>query len=60
VTTIAEDLGRQGKSRQMNALILQDIYDPLTGKGYNPLVTETPWKGCLDSVKLKNEHGEIS
>lgn len=48
VTNIAEHLGRG-----------LDIYNPLTGKGYNPLVNETSWD-VLKHVKLKDELGNVS
>nr|XP_018265639.1 uncharacterized protein I303_02010 [Kwoniella dejecticola CBS 10117]OBR87797.1 hypothetical protein I303_02010 [Kwoniella dejecticola CBS 10117] len=47
VTNIAEHIGRT------------DIYSPFTGKGYSPLIEETPWKGCIEHLKLKEEHGQI-
>ncbi|WWC86962.1 uncharacterized protein L201_001843 [Kwoniella dendrophila CBS 6074] len=46
-TNIAEYLGRS------------DAYSPFTGKGYSPLISETPWKGCIENLKLKEEHGKI-
>ncbi|WVQ98011.1 hypothetical protein IAU59_005131 [Kwoniella sp. CBS 9459] len=48
VTNIAEHLGRNA-----------EIYSPFTGKGYNPLINELPWKGLVEHLKLKEEHGEI-
>ncbi|WVQ69201.1 uncharacterized protein L199_007417 [Kwoniella botswanensis] len=47
VTNIAEYMGRS------------DGYSPFTGKGYSPLIEQTPWKGCIEDLKLKEEHGEI-
>ncbi|OCF58864.1 hypothetical protein L486_03355 [Kwoniella mangroviensis CBS 10435] len=47
VTNIAEYMGRS------------DAYSPFTGKGYSPLIQQTPWNGCIDHLKLKEEHGEI-
>ncbi|WRT64814.1 uncharacterized protein IL334_001750 [Kwoniella shivajii] len=36
-----------------------DPYSPFTGKGYSPLISETPWKGVIENLRLKEEHGEI-
>ncbi|WRT64815.1 uncharacterized protein IL334_001751 [Kwoniella shivajii] len=47
VTNIAEYMARN------------DHYSPFTGRGYSPLVSETPWKGVIENLKLKEEHGEI-
>ena len=38
---------------------MSDIYSPFTGKGYNALVTELPWKGFMENLRLKEEHGNI-
>ncbi|GFZ51721.1 hypothetical protein JCM24511_09489 [Saitozyma sp. JCM 24511] len=37
-----------------------DLYSPFTGKGYNPRVEDLPWKGVVQKLKLKEEHGRIS
>ncbi|WVF69973.1 hypothetical protein IAT40_004758 [Kwoniella sp. CBS 6097] len=49
VTNIAEHLGRDAS----------EIYSPFTGKGYNPPISELPWKGLVENLKLKEEHGQI-
>ncbi|WWC67899.1 uncharacterized protein I206_101817 [Kwoniella pini CBS 10737] len=36
-----------------------EIYSPFTGKGYSPLIEQTPWKGCIEHLILKEEHGTI-
>jgi hypothetical protein len=38
-------------------LNLLDLYSPFTGKGYNPRVDGLPWKGVIQKLKLKEEHG---
>jgi hypothetical protein len=37
--------------------LTSDAYSPFTGKGYNPLVKQLPWKGFLEHLRLKEEHG---
>ncbi|OCF37365.1 hypothetical protein I316_00486 [Kwoniella heveanensis BCC8398] len=49
VTNIAEHQGREAS----------DVYSPFTGKGYNPHIIDLPWKGLVENLKLKDEHGEI-
>ncbi|RSH80713.1 hypothetical protein EHS25_007048 [Saitozyma podzolica] len=48
VTNIAEHLGRD------------DVYDPLTAEGYNPLASSVPWNGVMERLRLKNERGELT
>jgi hypothetical protein len=38
---------------------VSDAYSPFTGKGYNPLVKKLPWKGFMENLRLKEEHGAI-
>ncbi|RSH92509.1 hypothetical protein EHS25_008925 [Saitozyma podzolica] len=47
-TNVAEHFGRT------------DLYSPFTGRGYNPRVEDLPWKGVVQKLKLKEEHGRIS
>jgi glycerophosphoryl diester phosphodiesterase len=47
-TNIAEDMGRH------------DLYDPSTGTGYNPLVKQMNWVGCMDQLYLKDENGNLT
>lgn len=45
--------------RDESQLNLSDLYSPFTGKGYNPRVEDLPWKGVVQKLKLKEEHGRI-
>ncbi|WWD18572.1 hypothetical protein CI109_103025 [Kwoniella shandongensis] len=47
VTNIAEHMART------------DIWSPFTGKGYNPKLSDTPWHGVMEHLKVKEEHGHI-
>jgi len=37
-----------------------DVYSPFTGRGFHPLVKDLPWKGLLNQLWLKDEHGNIT
>ena len=52
-----------GKARYGNSdelRLTSDVYDPMTGKGYNPLVSSLPWKGCLEKLKLKDHQRTLT
>ncbi|ORX34800.1 PLC-like phosphodiesterase [Kockovaella imperatae] len=48
VTNIGEVHGRK------------DIYDPLTGQGYNPLASSIPWHGAAEHLRLKDHLGDLT
>lgn len=60
-TNIAEYQDRIGRSapNPLFRLKFADVYSPFTGRGYNPLVKDVPWKGVIEKVHLKNEYGDI-
>lgn len=37
-----------------------DVYSPITGKGYAPLVQDTNWIGVMDQLHIKDEYGCIT
>ncbi|WVQ83366.1 hypothetical protein IAT38_005507 [Cryptococcus sp. DSM 104549] len=61
VPVVAHDptLGRTTDIAHVGMPPAGTIYSPFTGKGYSPNLSETPWKGLLEHLKLKDEKGNV-
>ena len=56
----ATDIGEMlGRGEPPSAPLISGVYSPFTGKGYNPPVKSLPWQGCVEKLRLKEEHGFV-
>ena len=38
----------------------QQHYNPFTGRGHSPPVKETPWKGVMEHLRLRDDNGNVT